>query len=88
MRFVDLAFVKRPEGFSDKAAAAEADGEGNIEKHSDVWRGCKLTLKHASHDKCYYCEMKDIRSDGTVDHYRPKSKYFWAAYNFCNFRFA
>ncbi|MGP5308996.1 HNH endonuclease [Vreelandella alkaliphila] len=88
MRFIDVAFIVPPEGFADKVIAAQEDGDENIDKHSYIWRECKTSLKHASYDKCYYCEMKDIRSDGTVDHYRPKSKYKWAAYRFDNFRFA
>ena len=88
MRFIDIAFVRPPENFDQKAAEAQADGEENIGSHSDVWRDCKASLKQASFDKCYYCEMKDIRSDGAVDHYRPKSKYKWAAFHFDNFRFA
>ena len=88
MRFIDIAFIVPPEGFADKVIAAQEDDDENIDKHSHIWRECKTSLKHASYDKCYYCEMKDIRSDGTVDHYRPKSKYKWAAYRFDNFRFA
>lgn len=88
MRFIDLAFVQPPEGFAARVADAEVDGEENIDNHSDIWRDCKANLKQASHNKCYYCEMIDLRSDGTVDHYRPKSKYKWAAYRFDNFRFA
>lgn len=88
MRFIDLAFIQGPNGFAEKVAAAIADGEENIGKHSDVWRECKANLKEASLQKCFYCEMKDIRSDGTVDHFRPKSKYHWAAFRLDNFRFA
>jgi len=88
MRFIDIAFILPPAGFDQKAAEAQADGDENIGNHSDVWRDCKPNLKQASFDKCYYCEMKDIRSDGTVDHYRPKSKYKWAAFRLDNFRFA
>ena len=88
MRFIDLAFVQPPHDFSAKVAAAEADGEDNIANHSSVWRDCKATLKAASSNKCYYCEIKECRSDGDVDHYRPKSKYKWAAFRFDNFRFA
>jgi uncharacterized protein (TIGR02646 family) len=88
MRFIDTAFMVPPDNFGEMVAQAEADGEENIGNHSDVWRGCKESLKQASFDKCYYCEMKDIRSDGTVDHYRPKSKYKWAAFCIDNNRFA
>lgn len=88
MRFIDLAYVLPPSDFAAKAAEAVADGEANIVNHSSVWRECKTTLKAASNNKCYYCEIKECRSDGDVDHYRPKSKYKWAAFRFDNFRFA
>ena len=88
MRYIDIAFVLPPDGFAARVAVALADGEDKIGNHSAVWRDCKANLKQASFDKCYYCEMKNIRSDGTVDHYRPKSKYKWAAFSLDNFRFA
>lgn len=88
MRFIDLAFTQPPHDFSAKVAVAEADGEDNIGNHPSVWRDCKPILKAASSGKCFYCEIKEIRSDGVVDHYRPKSKYKWAAFRFDNFRFA
>ena len=88
MRFVDIAYVEEPAGFVEKVSTAIAAGDDKIGDHSAVWRDCKENLKTASLQKCFYCEMKDIRSDGTVDHYRPKSKYKWAAYRLNNFRFA
>jgi uncharacterized protein (TIGR02646 family) len=88
VRFIDLAYVLPPSDFAANVEVAEADGEDNIGNHSNVWRGCKTILKTASNDKCYYCEIKEKRSDGVVDHYRPKSKYTWAAFRFDNFRFA
>ncbi len=88
MRFIDLAYVLPPSDFDAKVAEAVADGEANIGKNSHIWRGCKTILKAASNNKCYYCEIKEDRSDGDVDHYRPKSKYKWAAFRFDNFRFA
>jgi uncharacterized protein (TIGR02646 family) len=88
VRFIDLAYVEPPLDFAAKVALAEGDGEDNIGNHSDAWRDCKALLKAASYHKCYYCEIKEKRSDGAVDHYRPKSKYKWAAFRFDNFRFA
>lgn len=88
MRFVDLAFVGKPAGFDERALAAHNDGVDRIKEHSIIWRGCKDNLKAASHGKCFYCEVKEIRSDGAVDHYRPKSIYTWAAFRFSNFRFS
>ena len=88
MRFIDLAYVNPPPDFATKVAAAEADGDEKIESHSSVWRDCKTILKKASNNKCYYCEIREMRSDGVVDHFRPKSTYKWAAFRFDNFRFA
>ncbi|MET4734907.1 uncharacterized protein (TIGR02646 family) [Thalassospira sp. MBR-102] len=88
MRFIDLAYKRPPAGFDEAVAKAKADGEDKIKDHGEVWALCKPVLKEASHNKCFYCEMKQSRSDGAVDHYRPKSKYKWAAYRFDNFRFA
>lgn len=88
MIFVDISYITPPDNFEDEAARAIADADANVNDHSDVWRSCKEALKNASGDKCYYCEIKDIRSDGTVDHYRPRSKYKWAAFSLDNFRFA
>lgn len=88
MRYIDLAFTNRPEAFDERAAAAMADGPEAIDDHSSVWRDCKEHLKEASYGKCFYCESKEIRSDGAVDHFRPKSVYPWSAFSFSNFRFA
>lgn len=88
MRYIDPALILPPEGFEEASAQAQADDDENINNHSSVWQNCKSSLKQASFDKCFYCEMKEIRSDGAVDHYRPKSKYKWAAFLLDNFRFA
>src|SRR5208282_1073044 len=61
----------------------------------------KQTLKHAQHNKCAYCETRDVRSHGVVEHYRPKlgwrqarednlqnGPYFWLAYDWDNLLFA
>lgn len=88
MRYIDLAFASRPEGFDDRVSAALSDGLGRIDEHSSVWRDCKEHLKQASYHKCFYCESKEVRSDGAVDHFRPKSVYPWSAFRFSNFRYA
>ena len=65
--------------------------------HAEV----KQALKTAQHDKCAYCETRDARSPGAVEHYRPKGGwrqnkgdtlqppgYFWLAYRWKNLLFA
>ncbi len=42
-------------------------------------------LRKIYHKKCAYCESKLLLSDyDTIEHYRPKSKYFWLAYEWSN----
>ncbi len=77
-----------PEGWQERAAAAGADGPENIKKHSSVWGELKEPLKALSHGKCFYCEIVQERSDGAVDHFRPKKMYPWSAFSRANFRFA
>ncbi len=66
-----------------------------INAKSSVWRAANDALKKASHDKCWYCEIKQDRSDKPVDHFRPKNSviedkthpgYTWLAFDWENFR--
>src|SRR6202035_4546646 len=45
-------------------------------------------LAAMSHQKCWYCEARQIRSDNAVDHFRPKSVYPWLAFSYLNYRFS
>jgi hypothetical protein len=59
------------------------DGE---DPRSDVWKGAKPQLKTESAGKCGYCEGKaDHVAHGDVEHYRPKSVYWWLAYCYDNY---
>lgn len=88
MRYINLDQLKLPDGWQALADAAIADEPDQINNHSDVWRNLKKPLKALSHNKCYYCEIIQERSDGAVDHFRPKSKYPWSAFHSSNYRFA
>ncbi len=66
-----------------------------INLKSSVWSAAKEALREASHDKCWYCETKQDRSDMSVDHFRPKNSvieedthpgYTWLAFDWKNFR--
>lgn len=106
MRYIDLQPVERslPNEWRQRAQQAENDVAGaqpqdraaKVNRHSKVWQDLKGTLKSASHDKCWYCESIDIRSDNAVDHFRPKNAvaecpghegYWWLAFKWENFRF-
>lgn len=88
MRYINLDQLNVPDGWQARADAAIADDPGKINDHSDVWRDLKQPLMKLSHGKCYYCEIVQERSDGAVDHFRPKSKYPWSAFRPSNYRFA
>lgn len=88
MRIIDLDFLDLPEGWNERANSAIADGTDKMEDHAGVWRELKAPLKKLSHSKCYYCEIIQERSDGAVDHFRPKKKYPWSAFLSANYRFS
>ncbi|MCA2010250.1 HNH endonuclease [Cereibacter sphaeroides] len=88
MRVIDLNDVCLPEGWIERANSAKAAGQDFISSHASVWQDCKEPLKKASYKKCFYCEITQSRSDNAVDHFRPKSKYPWHAFDLQNFRFA
>ena len=55
-------------------------------KFPSTWSPCKKQLHIESHEKCAYCESPTtVISYGDVEHYRPKSKYWWLAYCYDNY---
>ncbi|MDX1970100.1 MAG: hypothetical protein SFV23_23200 [Planctomycetaceae bacterium] len=50
------------------------------------WKSAKEQLLRESHGKCAYCEAPtSVVAFGDVEHYRPKSIYWWLAYNYENY---
>ena len=62
---------------------------GNFEAHNFIqsrWKAVKEQLFAESNNKCAYCEATTkIVSPGDVEHFRPKSKYWWLAYCYDNY---
>jgi len=62
---------------------------GAIQKHvfnSNRWKPAKKQLFAETGGKCAYCEAKtEVVSFGDVEHYRPKSSYWWLAYCYDNY---
>lgn len=62
---------------------------GEIDKHpfdSKIWKKAKTQLLVESSDKCAYCEAPTAAvAYGDVEHYRPKSIYWWLAYSMENY---
>ena len=62
---------------------------GEIDKHpfdSDIWKKAKEQLHVETINKCAYCEAPTAAvAYGDVEHYRPKSIYWWLAYSLENY---
>ncbi len=65
------------------------DPNKKIEFKSSFWKTAKAQLKRESNGKCAYCEANtEVVAHGDVEHYRPKSVYWWLAYTYDNFLYA
>jgi len=88
--------VKAAKAKQDASAAKDAAARRRIiEKNGDMWRTARPALAAISSDRCWYCEVREARSDMPVDHFRPKGRvadepahpgYWWLAYDWKNFR--
>jgi hypothetical protein len=64
-------------------------GGGTIAFKSSVWKAAKPQLKLETGGKCAYCESPtDTVAHGDVEHFRPKSKYWWLAYCYDNYLYS
>jgi uncharacterized protein (TIGR02646 family) len=65
---------------------------GTLTQHSfraAFWKEAKTQLRKESADKCAYCEATTaIVAHGDVEHFRPKSVYWWLAYTYDNYLYA
>jgi hypothetical protein len=58
-------------------------------KARQVWGKAKPQLKKESFGKCAYCEADTaVVAHGDVEHFRPKSEYWWLAYCYDNYTFS
>jgi hypothetical protein len=89
---------------TEAAVAAAFRGAGRIAKSLElleqrvagafvfkpsVWKLAKPQLKLDAGGKCAYCESPtDTVAHGDVEHFRPKSVYWWLAYCYDNYVFA
>lgn len=56
---------------------------------SDFWKAAKRQLKAETAGKCAYCEAPvQAVAHGDVEHFRPKSVYWWLAYCYDNYLFS
>ena len=53
------------------------------------WKPAKKQLKKETHGKCAYCEASTaVVAHGDVEHFRPKSRYWWLAYCYDNYLYS
>jgi uncharacterized protein (TIGR02646 family) len=73
-----------------KAQRAVLSGQlSKIVFDSSFWTQSKNQLKKESSGKCAYCEANtQVVAHGDVEHYRPKSIYWWLAYTYDNYLYA
>lgn len=56
---------------------------------SALWKPAKKQLKKETHNKCAYCEANTaVVAHGDVEHFRPKTIYWWLAYSYENYLFS
>lgn len=106
MRYININNLKLPDDWADKAKIEKAtlhslttskERSDFFKKASYIWCVLKSNLQDLSHDKCWYCEAKEIRSSGEVDHFRPKNAvcglrkhdgYWCIAFDWDNYRYS
>lgn len=96
MRYIPLKENPPPKEWRDKAEKLteqlkELPPEKRkdfIEQHSNIWRELRDFLAKLSYGKCWYSEAKEVYSYYHVDHFRPKSEYWWLAFDWKNYRLA
>jgi hypothetical protein len=58
-------------------------------KSRQIWKPAKEYLRMESYGKCAYCEAPtSVVAHGDVEHFRPKSQYWWLAYSYVNYTFS
>lgn len=63
----------------------------SAEEIKKIFTGYQIARKHlweSQHKKCCYCEKWDESSYNDVEHYRPKSVYWWLTFTWTNLLFA
>ncbi|MDP9412777.1 MAG: hypothetical protein M3Q08_01520 [Pseudomonadota bacterium] len=67
----------------------DAQQSGKFSFESSAWKPAKGALKKDTGGKCAYCEAStDVVAHGDVEHFRPKSIYWWLAFVFDNYLFS
>jgi hypothetical protein len=83
VRYIPLLDSEPPAEWLEKAAAAAAKLEGEVDSterlkiiknNQAIWSGLKNWLLSLSYHKCWFSEAKDCFQYWDVEHFRPKAK--------------
>lgn len=100
IRLVRTRQPRQLDGFTGAALQARLqklmgywyEGAGQVDfkpKVRQLWPQAKAQLKLESSGKCAYCEADTaVAAYGDVEHFRPKSAYWWLAYCYDNYTFS
>lgn len=69
-------------------AALQSGQALNATLLGDAYADTKPTLRAAQHYKCCYCEQLQPAKNRDVEHYRPKTRYWWLTWTWENLMFA
>lgn len=85
MRKINNDFTKTPPKLLGCAKKHEPELLKTKNISSNCYKKSKQRLEKQFHNKCAYCETEYLAtSDTWIEHYRPKSEYYWLAYEWSN----
>jgi hypothetical protein len=86
--FSGARLIEKHEDLIQRFFAGQAAGQP-IKFVSAKWKSAKKALEREAAQKCAYCEAPtSVVAHGDVEHFRPKSIYWWLAYGFDNYLFS
>lgn len=57
-----------------------------IKDNDSLWTDLKDWLLEKTYHKCWYSEARESVSYYEIDHFRPKTKYWWLSFDWTNYR--
>lgn len=78
--------LERNEKLIEQKLDGTLDGKSKKKWDSSFWKQAKKQLLIETKQKCAYCETPTtVIAYGDVEHFRPKSVYWWLAYSYENY---
>lgn len=85
MRQIKKDFDQIPQELLECSIKNEVELLTKKKVKSGCYKKANTKLNELYLDKCAYCESKYLATSWTdIEHYRPKSKYYWLAYEWSN----